>query len=45
MVDPTRNQSVWRSTIQSRLKSRPDPEQARQRRQEAVRAIFSGFPP
>jgi hypothetical protein len=45
MVDPMRNQSVWRSTIQSRLKSRPDPEQARQRRQEAVRAIFSGFPP
>ena len=24
MVDPVRNQSVWRSTIQSRLKSRPD---------------------
>jgi len=45
MVDPARNQSVWRSTIQSRLKSKPDIEKAQQRRQEAVRAIFAGFPP
>jgi hypothetical protein len=45
MVDPRRNQSVWRSTIQSRLKSQPDPEQAEARRREAAKAIFADFPP
>ena len=45
MIDPMRNQSVWRSIIESRLQSRPDPEQAPARRQEAARAIFAGFPP
>ena len=45
MVDPQRNQSVWRSTIQSRLKSQPDPEEAEARRREAAEAIFADFPP
>jgi len=45
MIDPVRNRSVWRSTIQSRLKSRPDPQESEQRRQEAARAIFARFPP
>lgn len=45
MIDPVRNRSVWRSTIQSRLKSKPDPQESEQRRQEAVRAVFARFPP
>ena len=45
MIDPIRNQSVWRSTIQSRLKSQADPQAAVERRQEAVRAVFASFPP
>ncbi len=45
MIDPMRGQSVWRSTIHSRLKSNPKPEGAEERRREAVMAIFSQFPP
>lgn len=45
MIDPARNQSVWRSIIQSRLQSNPDPQQAPARREEAARAIFAEFPP
>lgn len=45
MIDPERNKSVWRSVIESRLKSEPDPEGANARRQEAAAAIFTQFPP
>jgi len=45
MVDPLRSRSVWRSTIQSKLKSRPDPQESEARRREAARAIFAKFPP
>jgi len=45
MIDPQRGQSVWRSTIQSRLKSKPDPADADNRRREAVMAVFADFPP
>jgi len=45
MIDPARGQSVWRSTIQSRLQSNPDPAESTERRREAVMAIFSHFPP
>lgn len=45
MIDPVRNQSVWRSIIESRLQSSPDPEQAPERRQEAATAILAQFPP
>ncbi len=45
MIDPMRGESVWRSTIQSRLRSKPDPETAPERRREAAMAIFSQFPP
>jgi uncharacterized protein DUF4136 len=45
MIDPMRNQSVWRSIIESRLQSNPDPEEAPARRQEAASAIFAQFPP
>lgn len=47
IIDPARNQSVWRSVIQSRLQSNPDhssPEAA-QRRATAAKAIFAEFPP
>jgi len=45
MIDPIRGQSVWRSTIQSKLKSKPDPATADERRREAAMAIFADFPP
>lgn len=45
IIDPSRNKSVWRSIIESRLKSNPDPEGADARRQEAAMAIFAQFPP
>ena len=45
LIDPMRGQSVWRSTIQSKLSSKPDPEAAPERRREAAMAIFSHFPP
>jgi len=45
MIDPVRNRSVWRSIIQSRLQSQPDPSGSDERRAEAARAIFAEFPP
>lgn len=45
MIDPSVGQSVWRSTIQSRMSSKPDPEDAPARKREAAMAIFSHFPP
>ena len=44
-IDPHRNRSVWRSTIQSRLKAQPDPTEASANRTAAVKAIFAPFPP
>ena len=45
MIDPNRSQSVWRSMVQSRLKSKPDVEGGESLRLEAGRALFAGFPP
>jgi len=45
LIDPMRNRSVWRSTIQSRLRAQPDPESARKNRAAAARAVFEQFPP
>jgi hypothetical protein len=45
MIDPSRNQSVWRATIQSRMKSKPDAETDAAVRLEAAAAIFTQFPP
>lgn len=45
LIDPHRNRSVWRSTIQSRLKAQPDPERAAENRARAAAAVFANFPP
>jgi hypothetical protein len=45
MIDPGRGQSVWRSMVQSRLSSKPDPESAQELQLEAGRALFAEFPP
>jgi hypothetical protein len=45
MIDPMRNKSAWRSVIQSRLSSTPDPDAGEERREEAAQAIFAEFPP
>jgi len=45
MIDPARNQSVWRSIIESRLKPEPDPDGGEAGRREAARAVFAEFPP
>jgi hypothetical protein len=47
LIDPIRNRSVWRSVIESRLQSDPDPGSAEsaQLRAEAARAVFAEFPP
>jgi hypothetical protein len=45
LIDPSRNRSVWRSTIQSRLQAQPDPKTARENREMAARAVFSELPP
>lgn len=44
LIDPLRNRSVWRSTIESRLRAQPDPEAARNRAR-AARAVLAPFPP
>ncbi|MEH6589950.1 MAG: DUF4136 domain-containing protein [Halioglobus sp.] len=45
MIDPARGQSVWRSTVQSKLKSQASAEDDGALRQEAGRALFDQFPP
>jgi hypothetical protein len=45
LIDPVRNQSVWRSMIQSRLSSQPDPERAAKNRASAAQAVLAPFPP
>ncbi len=45
LIDPNRNRSVWRSTIQSRLKAQPDPDQAAQNRAKAAKLVLAPFPP
>jgi hypothetical protein len=45
MVDPARGQSVWRSMVQSQLKSKSDAEADDALRHEAGRALFAEFPP
>ncbi|AQA16965.1 hypothetical protein BST95_00740 [Halioglobus japonicus] len=47
MIDPERSRSVWRSVLESRLQSNPDPASAESaaRRAEAAQAILAEFPP
>lgn len=45
LIDPSRNQSVWRTTIQSQLRSAPDPSQSAEVRAKAAKAVFAPFPP
>lgn len=45
LIDPLRNRSVWRSTIESRLRPQPDPEVAARNRASAARAVLAPFPP
>jgi hypothetical protein len=45
MIDPMRNQSVWRSVLKTELTGQPGTAAAEQARQEAAAAIFARFPP
>lgn len=45
MVDPMRNQAVWRSVLKTELSGQPDAPGAEQARAEAAAAIFARFPP
>lgn len=45
MIDPKTLRSVWRSVIESRLRSQPDPEKAAENRAAAAEAVFLEFPP
>ena len=45
MIDPMRNKSVWRSIVDSRLRSQPTPEQTAELNREAARALLADFPP
>jgi len=45
LIDPLRNRSVWRSTIQSRLKPQPSADAAAKRRRAAAEAVLAPFPP
>jgi hypothetical protein len=45
LIDPLRNRSVWRSTVQSELRAQPDPDEAAVKREAAIRAALEPFPP
>jgi len=45
LIDPVSLRSVWRSTMQSRMRSQPDPQRAAENRRAAAQEVFSGFPP
>lgn len=44
-IDPLRNRSVWRSSIQSELKKQPDADRGAQARAAAAEAVLAPFPP
>ncbi len=45
MVDPLRNQAVWRSVLKTSLAGDPGSASAEAARQQAAADIFAGFPP
>ena len=45
LIDPSRYKSVWRGIVQSRMHPNASEQESANRRKEAARAIFSGFPP
>jgi hypothetical protein len=45
MVDPLRNQAVWRSVLKTSLAGDPGSASAEASRQQAAADIFAGFPP
>lgn len=45
MVDPIRNQAVWRSVLKTGLTGDPDTARAEQDRQDAAAVVFARFPP
>ena len=45
MIDPVALRSVWRSTMQSRMRTQNDPAQAAENRRAAAAEIFADFPP
>lgn len=45
MVDPLRNQAVWRSVLKTSLTGDPGAASAEAARQQAAADIFAGFPP
>lgn len=45
LIDPVSLRSVWRATMQSRMRSEPDPQQAEQNRRAAAQEVFARFPP
>jgi hypothetical protein len=44
-IDPMRNRSVWRSSIESELKKQPDPARGDELRARAAEAVLAPFPP
>jgi hypothetical protein len=45
MIDPMRNQAVWRSVLKTSLTGDPGAASAERARQEAAAAVFARFPP
>jgi len=45
MIDPIRNQPVWRSELHTQLTDDPDSAGAEQARRSAAAAVFARFPP
>jgi hypothetical protein len=45
MVDPMRNQPVWRSVLHTGLTADPGSDKAEEARQAAAAAVFASFPP
>jgi hypothetical protein len=44
-IDPLRNRSVWRSTIQSQLRAQPDQKRREEIRARAAEAVLAPYPP